>query len=73
MFAILGAVVFSGAAVFSLLVIVQMVHGYRPLIEAALRGEPMPRSVPVKAYVVRRRRMAPAFVPSRLERVREAA
>lgn len=73
MFAIFGAAVFSGAAIFSLLVIVQMVLGYMPLIEAALRGEPMPRALPVKAYVARRRRMAPAFVPSRLERERAAA
>ncbi|MET0364010.1 MAG: hypothetical protein ABW169_05100 [Sphingobium sp.] len=73
MFAILGAVVFSGAAVFSLVVIVQMVRGYLPLIEAALRGAPMPRSMPVQAYVIRRRRVGPSFTPSRLERARAAA
>ncbi|MFT3965504.1 MAG: hypothetical protein QM690_06450 [Sphingobium sp.] len=73
MFAIIGAAVFCGAAFFSLLVIVQMVRGYMPLIEAALRGEPMPRSAPVQAYVVRRRRIAPVFTPSRLERARAAA
>jgi hypothetical protein len=77
MFALLAAVVFSGAAFFSLVVIVQMIRAYLPQMEAALRREPIAHTSiePVRAYIVRRRRLAPAqaVVPLRFEHGRAVA
>lgn len=79
MFAMIGAVVFFGAAVFSTVVMVQMVRGYWPLMIAALEGKPMPRTTPPApaAYAIRggaRRSMADqAFTPRRLAPYRAAA
>lgn len=74
MFALIGAFIFSGAAVFAVVVITQMVRGYRPLIMAALNHEPMPRTVPASARISRRRASPSAsFTPRRLERERAAA
>lgn len=73
MFAIIGAFTFCGAAVFAILVIAQMVRGYRPLILAALKHEPMPRTVPAAARISRRRNLSSTFTPRRLEHERVAA
>jgi hypothetical protein len=74
MFATVGALVFFGSASFALVVITQMIRGYRPLIMAALRQEPMPRTVQASARISRRRLPVPAaFTPCRLERERAAA
>jgi hypothetical protein len=73
MFAMIGAFIFCGAAVFSILVMVRMVVGYRSLIIAALNGQPMPRTLPAPARAPRRRQPSPTFTPRRLERERAAA
>lgn len=77
MLGMIGAVVFFSAAVFSLVVITQMVRGYLPLIEAALRDEPMPRTDAPRARAygmrARHRHNASTFTPRRLEGVRAAA
>lgn len=73
MFAMIGAVVFFGAAVFSLIVMTEMVRGYRPMIRAALRGEPMPRTLGRPVQPMRRRPVASTFTPRRLEPARAAA
>lgn len=75
MFAIIGASVFSGAAIFSLVVIVRMVRAYLPAMEAALRHEAIPPALPVRAYVARRRRptQGSAAGPVRFEPARAAA
>ncbi|MET0241285.1 MAG: hypothetical protein ABW184_15440 [Sphingobium sp.] len=72
MFAILGAIVFFGAAVFAAVVITEMTRGYWPAITAAWRTEPMPRTAPT-AVRRRRRLVSRSFTPRRLERARAAA
>lgn len=74
------AILFSGAALFSAVVIAQMVRGYLPLMRAALRHDPLPRTyVPATSvYVTRSRRRigAPMFAaakPRRLAPARAAA
>lgn len=78
MFAILGSAVFSTAAIFSIAVIVQMVRGYMPQIEKALRNDPMRNPnptppAPFKAYAIRRRQPVRALAANRPEAVRVAA
>ena len=60
MFAIVGGLIFSGAALFALLVIVQMLRGYLPTMVAALEGNPLPRTLPVRPEPRRRMRRVPA-------------
>lgn len=75
MFAMIGATVFFGAAFFAVLVMTRMVRGYWPLIVAALKGEPLPRTMAGAPRVAYRSRMlrpdnvaAPSssFTPRRL-------
>lgn len=74
MLAMIGAVVFFGAAVVSLFVITQMVRGYWPLITAAISHEPFPRTYALPRHTPRRRSAASAaFTPQRLEPARAAA
>jgi hypothetical protein len=74
MFAMIGATVFFGAALFAVLVMTRMVQGYWSLIVAALNGEPLPRTMASAPRVVYRPRaigmaaLSSGFTPQRLAR-----
>lgn len=77
MFAIVGAIVFLGGATLALTVITRMLMDYRPMIVAALRGQPLPRTCPARQRArrthMRATRSVTAAQPGRFVSVRVAA